>query len=93
MYDLSNRAYQHTGPSPRDIDDLVREVVDLCETDSEKSTKTRLESSFNRYDYTTNVSAYTSRLMRPRVEVWGSEKYSDHEVFLKSLEHSLEKLL
>ena len=77
------------------IDDLIEDVVELCETDIEKSAKTRTETTFDRFEWKSNVSSRTSRLMRPRVEVWGAEKHKDidFDKFKTSLERYLEYLV
>ena len=84
---------REAGKFRNNMDDLIEGVADLCETDIERATKTRYESSFDRYDWKSNVSSRTSRLMPPRVEVWGIEKYKDSETFKKSLERYLELII
>ena len=93
-YNLDNRHQMPSeGLTHREIDNIMRDVVDLCETDTEKATKTRTSSSFDRYDYKWNVSSYQSRLMRTRVEVWGIERHADADLFQKYLERYLEFLI
>ena len=92
-HNLDNRRQYKDGLSIREIDDIIDDVVQLCETDTEKATKTRIDSSFDRFDHKWNVSSRSSRLMRPRVEVWGCERWTDADIFQQQLEYYLDVLI